>query len=183
MTAHPPQPSVPMPISPGAEMRQLERFFPDVTWDGAIVAGGMGPGSPAMRATGQGVHRWIQGGIWVIGDYVQQQYLEDGAPVLRWELHWVAGWDPDGHTYVATTADNYGHATLLTGRIEGDRLVFVSSPELPVRIRLTWDASAPEALTWRNEVSLDGQAWQLVEEYRMRPQRSPASAAPRTASA
>jgi hypothetical protein len=37
---------IPRPITPGAEMTALARFYPDATWTGTIVAGGMGPGTP-----------------------------------------------------------------------------------------------------------------------------------------
>ncbi len=46
------------PIAPGPEMDALARFHVDVTWTGTIEAGGMGPGTPAMTATGRGTHEW-----------------------------------------------------------------------------------------------------------------------------
>ena len=70
----------------------------------------MGPGSPPMRAAGAGLHQVIQDGLWVVGDYKQDQFLEDGSFVLKWALHWVAGWDALQAQYQPTYADNYGHA-------------------------------------------------------------------------
>lgn len=101
--------SVPQPITPGPEMAALARFYPDVTWTGQISAGGMGPGTPAMSARGRGTHELIQDGRWIVGTYSQEQYLEDGTPVLTWQLHWVTGWDPARGEYRATLSDNYGH--------------------------------------------------------------------------
>jgi hypothetical protein len=129
----------------------------------------MGPGTPPMIALGWGAHETIQEGRWIVGTYEQEQFLVDGTPVLRWQLHWVAGWDPVAREYRATVADNYGHADVLGGRIDGDLLVFESLGEPPVRLRLTWDASDPLELRWRNEVSQDGRTWMLVEEYRCTP--------------
>ena len=57
----------------------------------------------------------------------------------------------------------------MRGQIDGDRLVFESVGEPLVRLRLTWDASDPNELTWRNEMSVGGAPWSLVEEYRMTP--------------
>jgi hypothetical protein len=54
-------PAVPRPIPVGAEMAALARFYPDATWSGRIVEGGMGPGTPAMRAEGRGRHELIEG--------------------------------------------------------------------------------------------------------------------------
>lgn len=162
---------VPKPITPGAEMKALGRFFPDVTWTGTIHEGGMGPGTPAQTATGSGNHERIQDGRWIVGNYQQDQRLLDGTFVLRWQLHWVVGWDPMNGEYRATMADNYGHAGVMRGNIEGDRLVFESLGDAPVRIRLTWNAADPADITWRNEMSVGGSPWSLVEEYHMTPVR------------
>lgn len=160
---------VPKPITPGTEMDALARFHPDVTWTGTIEAGGMGPGTPAMTATGRGVHHRIQDGRWIVGDYAQDQFLLDGSFVLRWQLHWVAGWDPAAEEYRATVADCYGHAEMMRGHIEGDRLIFESLGDPPVRIRLVWDRGDSARITWRNELSVEGGPWMLVEEYVMTP--------------
>jgi Protein of unknown function (DUF1579) len=162
---------VPQPITPGSEMAALARFYPDVTWTGRISAGGMGPGSPAMNAYGRGTHELIQDGRWIVGTYSQEQYLEDGTPVLTWQLHWVTGWDPARGEYRATLADNYGHADVMRGRIDGDRLVFETLTPAPPMLRLTWDASGRETITWTNEASLDGSSWTLIETYQMTPAR------------
>jgi len=154
-----------MPIEPGQEMAALLRFHRDVTWTGTIAAGGMGPGTPEMRAEGSGRHHLIQDGRWVVGDYRQEQYALDGAHIMTWQLHWVAGWDPTNDEYRATVADCYGHAEVMRGWIVADRLVFESIGDPPVRLRLIWFESAPDALTWRNEMSVGGGPWTLVEEY------------------
>jgi hypothetical protein len=160
---------IPKPIIPGPEMEALKRFYPDVTWTGSINEGGMGPGTPAQAATGQGKHERIQDGRWVVGSYEQDQRLLDGTFVLRWQLHWVVGWDPTNREYRATLAVNYGHADVMRGQIDGDRLVFESIGDQPVRLRLTWDASDPMDITWRNEMSVGGGPWSLVEDYHMTP--------------
>ena len=156
---------VPPPAVAVREMTDLSRFFKDVTWTGSIEPDGMGPGSPPMTAIGEGAHTMIQDGLWIVGDYRQDQYLTDGSFILTWELHWVAGWDPSSHQYVATYADNYGRAGIMRGRISGDQLVFESAPGEPIRIRLTWDLIAKDRVTWRNEISVNGGPWTLVEQY------------------
>jgi hypothetical protein len=147
-------------------MAALRRFHRDTTWIGAISEGGMGPGTPAMTATGSGTHTLIQDGRWVVGDYRQEQYLLDGTPVLSWQLHWVAGWDPALREYRATVADCYGHAEVLRGWIDGDLLTFQTIDDhAPVRIRLFWHLESPERIIWRNEVSVQGQPFELIERY------------------
>jgi len=160
---------VPKPITPGPEMAALARFHTDVNWSGTIVEGGMGPGTPEMSATGRGTHESLQGGRWIMGTYEQDQFLPNGTFVLKWQLHWVAGWDSASGEYRATMADNYGRADVMRGWIEGDRLTFESMGESPVRIRLVWDRSDPAGMTWRNEMSVGGGPWSLIEEYGLTP--------------
>jgi hypothetical protein len=160
---------VPRPIAAGAEMEALRRFHIDATWTGTISEGGMGPDTPAMTAVGRGTHHLIQGGRWIVGTYEQDQYLPDGTFVLRWELHWVAGWAPEHGEYRATLADCYGHTDVMRGRIEGDRLEFESIGEPPVRLRLVWDLSDPKHPNWRNEMSVGDGSWFLIEEYELTP--------------
>ncbi len=161
--------TVPRPIQPGPEMLALQRFYPDVTWTGTIAAGGMGPGTPQMTAIGSGTHETIQDGRWIVGTYRQDQYLVDGTHVLTWQLHWVVGWDPSRAGYRATLADNYGHADVMCGHLDGDRLVFETVGDGPVRLRMVWDATDPGDITWLNESTVDGAQWTLIETYHMTP--------------
>jgi Protein of unknown function (DUF1579) len=157
--------NVPHPIAAGPEMAALHRFFRDCTWKGTIVEGGMGPGTPDMTAEGRGVHKTIQDGLWIVGDYEQEQYLPDGTFVLKWQLHWVVGWDPDASEYRGTHADNYSHAAVMRGGLKGDVLTFETMGEGPVRLRMIWNLSDPEDMRWRNEMSFSGGPFSLVEEY------------------
>jgi hypothetical protein len=129
----------------------------------------MGPGTPAMTGVGRGRVHAIQDGRWLVMDCEQEQFLADGTYVLKWQLHWVTGWAPEHGEYRAVMADNYGHAEVYRGRIDGDRLVFESTDTTGVRLRFTWDASDPAVMYWRNEMSADGDSWFLIEEYPMVP--------------
>jgi hypothetical protein len=157
-----------MPLQAGTQMRDLARFHRDVTWTGTVEAGALGPDSPPMTATGGGVHRVIQDGLWIVGDYWQDQFLADGIFVLRWHLHWVAGWDPQAKEYRATIADNYGHTEILRGWIDGDLLTFQTIDRKPVRIRMVWHLVDDTTMTWRNEASVNGGPFELVERYECR---------------
>ena len=139
--------TIPRPISAGPEMKALARFYRDVTWKGVIHAGGMGPGTPAMTGVGHGEVRTIQEGRWIVLDCEQDQFLEDGSHVLTWQLHWVSGWVPEHGEYRAVMTDNYGHADVYRGHIDGDRLVFESLEGTGIRLRLTWDVSDPAVIT------------------------------------
>ncbi len=152
----------------GFEMEALAPFYRNWTWTGTIRAGGMGPGSPEMSGEGRAVCRLIQDGLWYDCDFEQVQLLADGTFVLRWQLHWVAGWDQLAGEYRASSADNNGPSlAIYRGRIDGERLVYESLSDTLPRIRLTWILTDPEHATWRNEFTLDGETWSLIEEYEM----------------
>jgi Protein of unknown function (DUF1579) len=160
---------LPQSAEPGTEMVALARFYQDWTWTGTIEAGGMGPGSPEMSGTGSARCRLIQGGLWYDCDFEQEQRLHDGTFVLRWQLKWVTGWDGQAGEYRASSADNQGpNLGLYRGRIEGNKLIYESiSIEVLPRIRLTWILDDEAHCRWRNELTLDGVAWSLIEEYHM----------------
>lgn len=152
----------------GPEMAALAPFYRNWTWIGTIQAGGMGPGSPQMAGAGRAVCRLIQGGLWYDCDFEQDQRLADGTFVLRWQLHWVTGWDRSAGEYRASSADNNGpNLAIYRGRIDGARLIYESLQASLPRIRLTWILADPDHATWRNEFTLDGESWSLIEQYEM----------------
>jgi Protein of unknown function (DUF1579) len=152
----------------GTEMQALAPFYRNWTWTGTIRAGGMGPGSPEMSGAGRADCRLIQDGLWYACDFEQDQLLSDGTFVLRWQLHWVTGWDAAAAEYRASSADNNGpNLAIYRGRLVGDRLIYESLQDGFPRIRLTWILTGPDEATWRNEFTLDGEIWGLIEEYEM----------------
>jgi hypothetical protein len=159
---------IPKSATAGPEMSALAPFYRDWRWAGTIEAGGMGPGSPEMSGVGSATCRLIQDGLWYANDFQQEQRLVDGSYVLTWKLHWVTGWDARAAEYRATSADNNGPTLeIYRGRIEGNRLVYESLSESLPRIRLTWILRDPDHCAWRNEYTLDGEQWTLIEEYAM----------------
>jgi hypothetical protein len=162
-------PRIPKSAVAGPEMAALAPFYRNWRWSGTIEAGGMGPGTPEMIGEGRAVSRLIQGGLWYACDFEQEQRLVDGTFVLRWQLHWVTGWDADAAEYRATFNDNYGHSGVMRGRLDGDRLIYESVGDGPIRLRLTWDVSDPAVALWTNETAGADGAWTLVESYRMTP--------------
>ena len=163
----------PPAFSPSAREKRLEDFFFDCAWTGKVHAGGQGPGSPEMEAEGGGTCRWLMGGMWLVGDFRQDQF-SGGVYVLTWQLHIVVGWDSQASEYRAVLVDSNGTSAHLRGTIEGARLVMASVEPLtaggkPIELRLTWDAADPRAVVWRNEMSVEGGPWFLVEDYVVEP--------------
>jgi hypothetical protein len=152
----------------GSYMEALAPFYRNWTWTGTIQAGGMGPGSPEMSGEGRAVCRLIQNGLWYDCDFEQVQLLADGTFVLTWRLHWITGWDAAAREYRACSADNNGPTlAIYRGQIDGNTLVYESLQEGFPRIRLTWFLRDPDHCTWRNEYTLDGDTWTLIEAYEM----------------
>jgi hypothetical protein len=77
----------------------------------------------------------------------------------------VADCEPTAKEYRATIADSYGHADVLRGWTDGDLLTFQSMDQALVRIRLLWHLADAERMTWRNEMSVGGTPFTLVERY------------------
>ena len=94
----------------------------------------------------------------------------NGKKLLTWKARWIIGWDMMAAGYRAVGVDTNGIAFIFRGEINGDRLVMESLGEGPVKLRFTWDARDPKALTWKNEMSMGGGPWSLIEQYVLTPE-------------
>jgi hypothetical protein len=128
----------------------------------------MGPSSPETTGRGRARCRLIQDGLWYDCDFEQGQRLPDGTFALLRQLHWITGWDAQAGEYRAASADNNGPTlAIYRGRIQGNRLVYEPIQQDLPRIRLTCELRDPRHCAWRNEYTLDGESWNLIEEYDM----------------
>jgi hypothetical protein len=129
----------------------------------------MGPGTPLMKGIGWATCRTVQGGLWYVCDFEQEQRLAEGTFVLAWQLHWVTGWDAAAGEYRACSADNNGPTlAVYRGELRDNALVYEPIGDSLPRIRLTWLLDDETHARWRNEISLDGSTWRLIEEYAMK---------------
>jgi hypothetical protein len=154
---------------PGPETHALSRFHRNVTWVGTVKANGF---LPEMTTKGHGTFRWLNRGLWVLGEFHQDQF-RDGRKVAEWDAQYIAGWDHSRQCYVAFAAESNGRCVPFTGVIDGDRFVITSDSATiggaPIRLRIIWDLSTPGIMHWSNEMSLSDGPWTLIEEYDMRP--------------
>ena len=80
----------------------------------------------------------------------------------------MTGWDRAAGEYRASSADNNGpNLAIYHGRIDGNQLIYESLGDALPRIRLTWILDDRQHARWRNEYTVDGTSWILVEEYEM----------------
>ena len=154
----------PPPVEVGPEMDALRPYQFDCEWTGKVAADGMGPGSPEMDAAGSATYRSILDGAWLVGDFEQDQFIAD-TRVLTWKAHFVIGWDARAGEYRATYVDNNGSAALLRGYIDGATFVIEVLGDGPVQNRMEWKLMDGGRVAWRNDCSISGGPWQLVEEY------------------
>ncbi|HEX2911533.1 MAG TPA: DUF1579 family protein [Chloroflexia bacterium] len=148
----------------GPEMEALKKFMSDCDWIGSVQAGGMGQGSPEMEATGKGRFTPIMDGVWLVGDFEQNQYVS-GNLLIIWKMHFIVGWNPTTQSYKIALVDNNGTADLMSGRIEGNRFMAENSPGGPVRLELVWELVGDGTIKWTNRCSINEGPWFVVEEY------------------
>lgn len=160
---------MPPNVEPGPNTKALSRFFWNGTWTGTVEAGGMGPGSPEMESRGRATCTWILDNLWLSCHFEQDQYVK-GRKVLTWQAQWIIGWDMVAKEYRAVGVDNNGVAFIFHGELEGDQLLMESPGEGPVKLRFTWDIHDSKAVTWKNEMSIEGGPWNLIEKYLMTPE-------------
>jgi len=93
-----------------------------------------------MQADGTGIFTPLMDGLWLAGDFEQRQLL-NGDLVITWKAHYVAGWDARAGEYKITYVDNNGAASLMHGRIEGDRFIVETLGDTEIKLRLVWEAN------------------------------------------
>lgn len=163
----------PAPSAPPPELDALRPFFFDCTWEGTVYANMQAPGSPEMVAVGAATCRWILDGLWLAQEAWQDQY-HNGQKLLAWKLNMIAGWDKFAREYRAVLVDSNGVSALLRGEIDGRRLVMTPIGLAPgagqvASLRFIWEVLESGEVTWRNEASIDGSPWMLIEDYVMAP--------------
>lgn len=159
----------PTRIVAGAEMAALRPFLMDCTWTGAVHANGMGPGSPEMDVVGRMTCRDIMDGLWIDCDCSQDQFV-GGEKLIGWQLRLIVGWDALAREYRGVLVDSNGVTGIMRGELRGATFTMTPMTEVqaagqPAVIRLIWDAGDPQALHWRNEASINGGPWFLIEDY------------------
>jgi hypothetical protein len=145
-------------------MAALRDFNFNCTWTGVVQAGGMGPGSPEMTATGQAIFTPIMDGAWLVGTFTQDQRVGDRV-LIHWDSHFVVGWNPATHDYRITFVDNTGTSGLMHGWIVGDRFIVEPLGDAPMRLRMIWERVGDGTVRWTNEGSINGGPWVLIEAY------------------
>jgi hypothetical protein len=121
-----------------------------------------------MTGVGKAHFQPIMDGAWLVGEFEQDQYV-GRERIITWQAHYVVGWEPRVGEYRITYVDNNGSAALMRGWIEGPRFIIETLGEAVVQSRMAWERLADGQVAWRNDCSINGGPWFLVEEYLCRP--------------
>ena len=160
------------PAKKSPETRALKRFFPQGRgrFDGKIVRGFFAPDSPEVREEGRMSSKWIMDGLFCV--FAWDEWTFSGKKKVN-PIHGYAivGWDSRDREYRMLRAANLGVLHQLNGKLDGNKLAFVSNEALvkgkPTRIRYTMIWKRKKAIVWVAEWSVSGGPWKKISESRL----------------
>ena len=118
-----------------------------------------------MREEGRMASKWIMGGLFCVSSW--DEWTFRGAKKVN-PIHGysIVGWDSRDKEYRMLRAANLGVLHQLKGKLEGNRLAFVSDETMikgsPTRIRYTLVREDAKIIDWSSEMSVRGGPWKLV---------------------
>jgi len=155
------------PVKESPESRALKQFFPRGRGilEGIIVPGFFDPNSPELREEGRMTCRWIMGGLFCIFSWDEwtSTEVEKFTPIQGYS---IVGWDSRDREYRMLRAANLGVLHQLRGKLEDNRLAFISDETMirgkPTKIRYTLVREGAKVIDWISEMAVRGRPWRLV---------------------
>ncbi|MBN1677749.1 MAG: hypothetical protein JW880_04350 [Candidatus Thermoplasmatota archaeon] len=155
------------PVKESSETNALRKFFPQGhgALEGIIARGFFEPNSPELREEGRIASRWIMGGLFCVFTWDEWTYsgTKRISPVHGYS---IVGWDSRDREYRMLRAANLGILHQLNGKLEGNRLEFVSENAMikgrPTRVRYTLVREGEKVIDWIAEMSVRKGPWKLV---------------------
>ena len=146
------------PPKPGPETEALKPFAKSVQSTGTIPAGAMGQ-NPELATKGKSTCKWTLNNLWVACDI--EEIVGSGKQSMKWNGHWVFGYDFLAKGYRGTMTSTMGDQTQMKGTLEGSKLVWenieeMKIPGMPSKSRITLDATDPKAIKFTEEGYLQG---------------------------
>jgi len=157
------------PVKESQHTRALRRFFPEGRGriEGNIVPGFFGPDSPGMREEGRTANRWMMGGLFCV--FTWDVWTFSGSKRVN-PIHGysIVGWDSLDGEYRMLRAANLGVMHQLNGKLDGNRLAFVSRETMvkgkPTKVRYTFVRKRAKVIVWITELSISGGPWISASE-------------------
>lgn len=132
------------PPKPGPEQDALKPFAKG----GAMTGTHMMPDGKEMPTKGKATCKWIDGNMWVACDL--EETTGTGKTAMKWNGHWVFGYDNVAKAYRGYMVDNMGMSGRMKGTLDGTKMVWESMdemkgpPGMPTKQRVTEDVSDPK---------------------------------------
>lgn len=158
---------MPMPQKPGAETRALLPIAVDGKIKGKMPANAMAEGTPEMETSGKIDCEWTVDNLWLACEI--KETMGTGKDAMKWSGQFMLGYDFMAKEYRATMVDNMGAASMMTGKLEGNKLILTSMFETMMdgkkcKGRFTYDWTNPKAIKLISENSTDGAPFKIIEE-------------------
>ena len=147
------------PQKPGPEHQKLNYFVGNWTSEGDMKPGPMGPGG---KFTESGHGDWMDGGFFL----VIHSDFKGGAAGNATGIAYM-GYDPQEKVYTYDAFNSMGEAVHARGTIDGDTWNWTNDMKMgpqTMKARYTMKILAPDAYTFRFEMSPDGAKWDTVME-------------------
>jgi hypothetical protein len=157
-------PATPPPMpKPAKEFEDFMKGF-DGTWkcDTKWPAGAMGPGSPEATVKTTVKFKKELDGFFYRGDYDVKK--QKGSPAMKGVFY--VGYDPGTSQIVVNSMDSMGGAAFGTGKIEGDKVTYLSdgyAMGMKVKMREEMAKTGPKAAYHKIEIDM-GKGFQLMAE-------------------
>ncbi len=147
---------MPMP-KPAPELKNLDYFAGNWSFDGDMKPGPMGPGG---KMTLREKNEWMEGGFFlVVHSSYSSASMGSGSGIS------VMGYNADDKNYFYDEYNSTGEALHSTGKFEGDTWTWMSDEKMGAQIihgRFIMKIVSPTAYTFKFDMSTDGTTWNTV---------------------
>jgi hypothetical protein len=157
------------PAGPPKPAKELEDFMKGLegSWkcETKWAPGAMGPGSPEVMGKATVKFKKDLDGFFYRGDYDVKK--QKGIP-MAFKATLYVGFDPGSAQVLVSAVDNTGGASFGTGKIEGDKVTYVSDGYMmgqKMKVREVMGKTAPKEAFHTMEVDM-GKGFQLFGEDR-----------------
>jgi hypothetical protein len=163
---------MPKPIKPAEETFALQPIAIDARWVGRVLPNAFKEGSPEMATKGNMDCSWTAGNLWL--SCKLKETMGKGKEAMTWQGVMTVGYDYLNKEYRATMVDSMGGSQLLSGNLEGNKLVLTSMTTTKVngedcRGRISFDWTNPKEIKFTGENAKGAGDFKVTHEATLRP--------------
>ncbi len=142
---------------PAPELRKLEYFAGNWTWEGDMKPGPMGPGGKMIMTED---NKWMDGGFFL----TMQSEFKSPAMGSGSGMAYM-GYDAGNKVYTYDEFNSMGESQHSTGTVDGDTWTWIGEQHLgghTMKTRFIMKALSATSYTFQFEMSPDGSNWSTV---------------------